>query len=185
MEPWIENYILHLSHAVCEVSLGLGRTMTYCTHRFIFSYLHIHEITVPNVLVAWYYHRAIINSTSDPPYPVLTQQLPPFLHQKNISAANTLEKFSIQFDLGPLTGFVMAHIRKVSLLVDTWLFRSIIGDRCNKGVQLQMAPGADFAWGLLMEQNIFNSSHKDLIQAIMPSLIDVPKRSGANKYFAS
>ncbi len=130
------------------------------------SYLHIHEIAVPNILVAWYYHRAIINSTSDPPYPMLTQQLPPFLHQKNISAANTLEKISIQFDLGPLTGFVMAHIRKVSLLVNTWIFRSIIGDRCNKDVQLQMGPGADFAWGLLMEQNRFNSSHKDLIQAI-------------------
>ncbi|PBK94070.1 hypothetical protein ARMGADRAFT_1164872 [Armillaria gallica] len=121
MEPWIEYYILSLSYAFCEVSLGLGRTMTY----------------LPNILVAWYYHRAIINSTLDPPYPMLTQQLPPFLHQKNISAANTLEKISIQFDLGPLTGFVMAHIRKVSLLVDTWIFRSIIGGR-NKVVQLQM-----------------------------------------------
>ncbi|KAK0243504.1 hypothetical protein EDD85DRAFT_933812 [Armillaria nabsnona] len=169
IEPWIEYYILSLSHAFCEVSLGLGRTMTY----------------LPNVLVAWYYHRAIINSTLDPPYPMLTQQLPPLLHQKNISAANTLEKISIQFDLGPLTDFVTAHIRKVSLLVDTWIFRSIIGARCNKVVQLQMGPGADFAWGLLMEQNRFNSSHKDLIQEIMPSLIDVPKRSGANKYFAS
>ncbi|PBK63502.1 hypothetical protein ARMSODRAFT_1023975 [Armillaria solidipes] len=170
--PGLERYVLLLSQAICEVSVGLGRPMAY----------------LPNVLVAWYYHRAIFSSASDPPYPTLSQQLPSFLHQKNIAAANVLDHvISGSFDLGPLTGFVLAHIEKVSLLVDTWILRSILGKRGNKdGLrQLIMVPRADFAWEILLEQNRLNSSHKNLIQEIMPSLIDVLTRSGRIKYFAS
>ncbi|KAK0243472.1 hypothetical protein EDD85DRAFT_947632 [Armillaria nabsnona] len=169
--PGLERYVLLLSQAICEVSVGLGRPMAY----------------LPNVLVAWYYHRAIFSSASDPPYPTLSQQLPSFLHQKNIAAADVLDHISRLFDLEPLTDFIMAHIEKVSLLVDTWILRSILGKQSNKdGLgQLIMVPRADFAWEILLEQNRLNSSHKKLIQEIMPSLIDVLTRSGHIKYFAS
>ncbi len=141
--------------------------------------------TVQSILVAWYYHRAITSSPSNPPYPTLAQQLPPFLHQKNITAANALDRISGVFDLRPLTAFVLAHIEKVSLLVDTWILRSILGKRGNQIGQVLMFPRADLAWEILLEQNKLNSSHKNIIQEIMPSLIDVLTRSGRIKYFAS
>ncbi|KAK0443996.1 uncharacterized protein EV420DRAFT_1768506 [Desarmillaria tabescens] len=163
--PEIEYYILRLSQAISRVSVQLGRTMIY----------------MPNILVAWYYHRAITSSSSHPPYPTLTQQLPPHLHQRNIAAAEALEQISVFFDLKPLSYFALSHIEKVSLLVDTRILHSILSNRS----QLLIVPRADVAWDLLLEQNRMNSSHKDVIQTIMSSLIDVLKRSGGIEYFAS
>ncbi|KAK0190283.1 hypothetical protein F5146DRAFT_1043568 [Armillaria mellea] len=164
--PYIKDYILQLSDAVStNISSETGR---------IFSYL-------PNVLVAWYYHRATSSCNFDPPYPTLVLGLPLSLHQKNISAGNALAQLSgsgVQFDLGPL------DCADVSLLVDMWFLRSLLGEHRNQDVH--PIPPFELAKQLLLDEwSEENLSHTKRIEAIMPLLVNIESASGHVKYFAA
>ncbi|KAK0243480.1 hypothetical protein EDD85DRAFT_1019565 [Armillaria nabsnona] len=169
--PYIQDYILQLSDAVStNISSGIGR---------MFSYL-------PNVLVAWYYHRATFTCKFDPPYPTLALGLPLLLHQKNI-AGNALAQLSglgVQFDLGPLTELVLGNLEDVSLLVDMWFLRSILGEHRNQDVH--PIPPFELAKQLLLDEwSEETFSHVTRIEAIMPLLVNVESASGHVKYFAA
>ncbi|SJL02692.1 uncharacterized protein ARMOST_06026 [Armillaria ostoyae] len=170
--PCIKDFTLQLSDAVStNISSGIGH---------MFSYL-------PNVLVAWYYHRATSSSKFDPPYPTLALGLPLSLHQKNVKAGNALAQLSgpgVQFDLGSLTELVLGNLEDVSLLVDMWFLRSVLGEHRNQDVH--PIPPFELAKQLLLDEwSEENFSHAKRIEAIMPLLVNVESASGYVKYFAA